>query len=267
MVTSFQNSIGDRAQFGRIGGVEAQRDRQHDPILAALENALAVVEFTRCTIDFARRDAIEIADANDALIERMAIGAGVAVDRAAQPAGDTGHGFEAAQAGRDRRVNQILEHGSRGDGHRPGANIERGIGVAQNDAGETAVGGHQIGAATDDGVGFSGLLNDADGLGQGALCGGIGQDTRGAAHGKASIAVERGIFENRQAGDGGQPGNHAVYLEVFENSPSSPDSDEALGFDFCALPPRRSTSWAMLLPRTLAVGMGLPSIRDFCTPS
>ena len=51
-----------------------------------------------------------------------------------------------------------------------------------------------------------------------------------------------------------QRGAHAVYLVVLENSPSNPESDEPFLPTGSVLPPRRSTIWAIPLPKGVLAG-------------
>ena len=83
-----------RAQVRRIGAIETQRRRNHDPVLVTLEHALTIAEFTLRVADFADSGTVEKAHLFDALMDRMAVSAGIAVNRAANPTRNARHRFQ-----------------------------------------------------------------------------------------------------------------------------------------------------------------------------
>src|SRR6202023_3533271 len=93
---------------------------------------------------------------------------------------------------------------------------------------------YQVGAAANDGVLLAALCDRVEDFGQRSFACGVRQNARRAADLEAGIAGQRNVLEDGQAGRSGsslrqhvrEREAHAAYLEVFENNPSKPESDE-----------------------------------------
>ena len=85
------------SQFGGTGRLERQFHPEDDPLLVAFEDALAIAEIALRVIEIADPFAIEKADARDAFRDGVPVGAGVAIDRGAHPAGNAGQRFQPLQ--------------------------------------------------------------------------------------------------------------------------------------------------------------------------
>lgn len=147
----------------------------------------------------------------------MSVGAGVAVNRPADPAGDAGQRLHAAEACRSRTIHEVLQHGpSRGaNPHMPrffGKHFNRGIRIAQDRARESCIACDQIAASADYGVRRVGIAQDVAGGGKRSIGRGVEQPARRAADPEAGVRGQRCIFGNLQAGDVAQAEKHGLLL-------------------------------------------------------
>ena len=80
--------------------------------LVFLEAGVAVAKAALLVGPDADGGAVEKLDGFDALMNGLAVGAGVAVDGAADPAGDAGHGFQAGERVGIGEVDEVVQLGS-----------------------------------------------------------------------------------------------------------------------------------------------------------
>ncbi len=157
---------------------------------------MAVAELTGSIADFANGGSVEETDALDALMNGVAVGAGIAIDRAPHPARNSGHGLDAAQTRRDGRVDQLLQHRTRRHAHGGSLEFNGPAGVTQHDTGEAVIAHDQIGAAADHGVW---LAVFADGLNrprQRRFARSIGQPARRSSDPEAGVVAQGSAFDD-----------------------------------------------------------------------
>jgi hypothetical protein len=134
----------------------------------------------------------------------MAVGSGVAVNRAAHPTGDAGHGFETPQTELNGQIDHLLKGYPSLRHNHSALDVYPIGGEAQNGSGKSVIGGDKIGASADERVGDSGLAQNGYGGGEGFLGPGIDEEPRGATDAEPRQAAKRDVFGNVDAGDGGE---------------------------------------------------------------
>ena len=152
LVANLEDSVSGGAQLSGISRREPQGGIQHDPVFVPLEDALAISELAGSVGDFPNFQAVEEAHGLDEFVNRVAVGSGVAVDRAAHPARNACHGVQTLETGRDRRVHQVLKYGAGRDAHYGSIDFDAIRRVAQDDARESAVIGDKVAAAADQSI-------------------------------------------------------------------------------------------------------------------
>ena len=121
----------------------------------------------------------------------MAVGAGVAVNRGAHPAGDAGQRFQSLQAPSCGEVHQVLQFRAGLDRHARAFGADGGGPIAQHHASKAGVGCHQVGAAADDGAGQAGLARHLQRGSEGRDGRGIHQPIGPAADSESRVARQR----------------------------------------------------------------------------
>ena len=195
-VAHLENAGRGLFECGGGGGVEGEFDLENDPVFAALEDALAIAEIALRVVENAHGGAIEEAHGGDAFGDGMAVGAGVAVDRGADPAGDAGERFEALEGVTVGEIDQVLKHGAGAGGDARAIGVERVGGVAQHEAAEALVGNDQVGAAADDTDGRTAFAGGGKGRDECLLVAGLGKEIGGSADTEPGIAGERSAGGN-----------------------------------------------------------------------
>ena len=154
------------------------------------ERALAVAELAFGVADLPNLRTIEESNRLDEFVDGVAVRPGVAVDRAADPAGDSGHGMQAAQSRRDGRVHQVLQHGSGSDANHRGINLNRTLRVPEYKARKPGIFGNQVAAAADQGMGFP-QRGDQRGF-----RGRVREYTRRSSDREPRVPAQRSVFQN-----------------------------------------------------------------------
>ena len=126
----------------------------------------------------------------------MAIGAGIAIDRRADRAGNARQGFQALQAALDGEIHQVLQdragvrHDASVGGH------EAVAAVAQHHATEAAVGDHQVGAPADHHGRNAARARGGQGGDEGLGIAGLGVEIGRAPNAESRVTGERNVCGN-----------------------------------------------------------------------
>src|SRR6185437_15281482 len=104
------NLICRLVEFARIAFMETKLGGQDDPVLAVLENTLAILEPALIVTQCAYARAVSESNLFDQFLNRASVGARIAVYCAAEISGDAGHGLEALHSEADAVVHNILEN-------------------------------------------------------------------------------------------------------------------------------------------------------------
>ena len=121
----------------------------------------------------------------------MAVGAGIAVDGSAGPAGDAGQRLQAFQAAVDGEVHQVLQLGAGAGGDAIALGAQGVAAVAQHQAAIPAVGDDQVSAAADHDDRNAAGLGRVKRFEKGVFRAGLGVQIGRPAHAEARMTRQR----------------------------------------------------------------------------
>src|SRR5581483_3355981 len=147
LVAYTQNFIGGPLQLACRRGFQAQLRREDYPILALLEDAFAIVKLALRLRESTHAAAVEKTDLADTLGNRMAVGAGITVNRSSHRPGNAGECLQPFQPPGHSKIHELLQDGACFSMNRAVVRAQAVRHKAQHESAETFVGNDEVRAA------------------------------------------------------------------------------------------------------------------------
>ena len=193
-----------RRSSSRAGRLESQLHGKDEPVLAALEDAVPVGELALAIVEGAQRLSIEEGDPVHSFGDGVPVGAGIAVDRGADVAGQARQRLDPPQAALDREVDQSLKFRA-GVGRHAGAFRADAAGrEAQHDPVEALVGHDEVAATADGDHPATGGARHPQRRDETRDVGGFDKHGGGPADAEAGVQRQRDAGGHLQIGDSGE---------------------------------------------------------------